>query len=102
MFGEVIREVLVCEGPVHMVLLLVDAISDPIEMHVNGTGSALGDGVIGEANGSGVINLNGCWGLWVSEFFKGGGERGRFFGVVEEGTEFGFGSGGKDHFHYGG
>ena len=56
MFGEVIRKVLVCGGPVHMVLLLVDAISDPIEMHVNGTGSALGDGVIGEANGSGVIN----------------------------------------------
>ena len=56
MFGEVIRKVLVCGGPVHIVLLLVDAVPDPIEMHVDGTGSSLGDGVIGEANSSGVIN----------------------------------------------
>ena len=56
MFGEVIHEVLVCRGPVHMVLLLVDAIVDPIERHVDGMGSSLGDGVVGEANGSGVIN----------------------------------------------
>ena len=56
MFGEVICEVLVRRGPVHMVLLLVDAIADPIEMHVDGTGSLLGDGVIGKANGSRVIN----------------------------------------------
>ena len=56
MFGEVIRKVLVCSGPVYMVLLLVDAITDLIETHVDGTGSSLGDGVIGEANSSGVIN----------------------------------------------
>ena len=56
MFGEVIRKVLVGGGPVHMVLLLVDAITDPIETHVDDTGSSLGDGVVGEANGSGVIN----------------------------------------------
>ena len=56
MFGEVIREGLVCRGPVHMVLLLVDAIADPIEMHIDGTESLLGDGVVGDANGSGVIN----------------------------------------------
>ena len=56
MFGEVIRKVLVCGGPVHIVLLLVDAVPDPIEMHVDCTGSLLGDGVVGEANSSGVIN----------------------------------------------
>ena len=56
MFGEVIHKVLVCGGPVYMVLLLVDAITDRIETHVDCTGSSLGDGVIGEANGSGVIN----------------------------------------------
>ena len=52
MFGEEIHKVLVCRGPVHMVLLLVDAISDPIEMHVDVMGSALGDSVVGEANHS--------------------------------------------------
>ena len=56
MLGEVIRKVVVCGGPVHVVLLLVDAILDPIETHVDGTGLSLGDGVIGEANSSGVIN----------------------------------------------
>ena len=55
-FGEVICKVVVCGSPVHMVLLLVDAITDPLEMHVDGTGSALGEGVDGEANGSGIIN----------------------------------------------
>ena len=55
-FGEVIHKVVMCSGPVHMALLLVDAITDPIEMHVDGTGSVLGEGVIGEANGSGIIN----------------------------------------------
>ena len=39
MLGEVIRKVMVCWGPVHVVLLLVDAIPDPIETHVDGTGS---------------------------------------------------------------
>ena len=47
---------MVCWGPVHVVLLLVDAIPDPIETHVDGTGSSLSDGVVGEANSSGVIN----------------------------------------------
>ena len=56
MFGEVIRKVLVCGGPVDMVLLLVDSIMNPIEMHVDGTGLSLGEGVVGEVNGSGVIN----------------------------------------------
>ena len=56
MLGEVIRKVVVCWGPVHVVLLLVDAIPDPIETHVDCTGSALSDGVVGKANRSGVIN----------------------------------------------
>ena len=56
MLGEVIRKVMVCWGPVHVVLLLVDAIPDSIETHVDGTGSSLSDGVVGEANSSGVIN----------------------------------------------
>ena len=56
MLGEVICKVMVCWGPVHVVLLLVDAIPDPIETHIDGTGSSLSDGVIGEANSSGVIN----------------------------------------------
>ena len=56
MLGEVISKVVVCWGPVHVVLLLVDAIPDPIEMHVDGMGSSLSDSVVGEANHSGVIN----------------------------------------------
>ena len=56
MFGEVICKVLVRGGPVYIVLLLVDAVPDPIEMHVDGTGLSLGDSVVGEANSSVVIN----------------------------------------------
>ena len=38
----------------------------------------------------------------MAKFFERGAERSRFFGVMEEGAEFGFGCRGEDHFHYGG
>ena len=98
MFGEVIREVLVCRGPVHMVFLLVDAIADPIEMardHCWATVSLARPTAV-------EYQIKRVLGVVVSELFKGGAERGRFFGVVEEDTEFGFGGRGKDHSHYGG
>ena len=38
----------------------------------------------------------------MAKLFERGAERSRFFGVMEEGAEFGFGCRGEDHFHYGG
>ena len=59
MLGEVIRKAMVCWGPVHVVLLLVDAIPDPIETHVDGLGSSFN--TIPTKNGRELMEK------WVSE-----------------------------------
>ena len=56
MFGEIVCEVEVSRCPIHVELVLFDTIPYPIETHVNGAGSSLCDGVVGKADGSGVVN----------------------------------------------
>ena len=55
MFCEVVCEIEVSRCPIHVELVLFDAIPYPIEMHIDGAGASLGDGVVGYANGSGVV-----------------------------------------------
>ena len=47
MFGEVICEIEVSRRPIHVEFVLFDAISYPIETHIDGAGASLGDGVVG-------------------------------------------------------
>ena len=47
MFGEVICEIEVSRCPIHVELVLFDAIPYPIEMHIDGAGALLGDSVVG-------------------------------------------------------
>ncbi len=56
--GEVIGFVGSTQSPKDVILALVDTITDPIELHVNGLGPFLFDVVIGNAGGSGVVSLN--------------------------------------------
>ena len=71
MFCEVIGAVGRAAVPVDMVLVLTDAVADPVETHVHSFGAFLFDGVVGEAGGCGVVSLDWRSGLWVAEFCEG-------------------------------
>jgi hypothetical protein len=77
-------------APVDNKLLLLDAIADPIESHVNGLGATLFNSVVDNASGTGVVGLDGSGRLGVPPGFQGGAQPGCVFGVIEQGAEFGF------------
>lgn len=62
---EVIRFVVCGWFPLEQELLLGLSIPEPVVPHVNRFGSLLLDGVVGEPNGSGVVNSD--WGGWLRE-----------------------------------
>lgn len=97
-FGVVVSVVVGAGLPIDVVMALLDAVADPVVAHVNCTGTLLPDGVVGDADGGGVVGLYGCGGLWVAHFFKDCADDGSFFHVDEESTDFGFGSSGGDVF----
>ena len=66
MFCGVISKVLGPQGQEDVKLALVDMITDPIEVQVNGMGVLLFDCVICGAECSGVVDLDGCHWLWVA------------------------------------
>ena len=49
-----------------MILTLGDAVTGPVEAHVDGTGVPIIDAVIGETDTSGVVNQGGCIRLQVA------------------------------------
>jgi hypothetical protein len=62
---------------------LVDPISDPVEAHVDGFGSALFDCTIGDPRGTQVVSLDGGGGLWMAHINECGAEPGSLFAVVK-------------------
>ena len=99
-FGVVITKIGLPRVPVDKELALVGLGFDPIEVHVDGFGSFLFDGVIHEALGSGVVNLQGVGvvdlqgvqgscqpagvgGLWMSHFLQGGPNGNGFLAIGE-------------------
>lgn len=75
MLGEVVTEVVKATAPVNVELALVDAIFYPVKSHVDGFGATLLDGVVDDAGGAGVVDLDGSGTLWMPHFFKGSAER---------------------------
>jgi hypothetical protein len=76
-------------------LVLIYLILDPIEAHIYCAGLDLFHGVVGDANGSGIVNLYivnlyGGRRLGVAKFFEGRTEGGGFFAVVEDGAHLSF------------
>jgi hypothetical protein len=47
--------------------------------------------VIWDTDGSPVIAMDLCFGLWMAQFFKGHSKNHALFAIEEEGTKFGFG-----------
>jgi hypothetical protein len=98
-FGEVVSFVKASFHPIDVKLFLADAVTNPVEPHVNGLGSTLFDSVIGDANGGVVVCLDRSRGLGVAHFFEAGADGTSILEVVEEGTQFRFGGTGEDLVH---
>ena len=96
MFGEVVGEVFGSWRPVNDELLLLDAIFDPVETHVHGSGAALFHRVVDDAGCCGVVGFDWRGWLRVAELFERGAHGGGFGAVEEERADFGFGGGAHD------
>ena len=59
MFCEIIAQVFSAGAPVYVELMLMDAITDPVEPHIHGLGAALFHGVVCKAGGCGVVGFDG-------------------------------------------
>jgi hypothetical protein len=93
-WGVVLREVIGKVGfaglPMDAEVALADTVAYPIETHVDCFRAALFDGIIDDAMGTGVIDLDGCWWLRPIHFFEGDAKRAGVLGVVEACANFCF------------
>ena len=69
-FGMVVANVGASGGPVNIEVALAGAIPDPVEAHVDFLWSSLLDCVVCKTNYCGIIDLNGCGGFGMYEFFE--------------------------------
>ena len=65
-----VTEVCCSRGPEDMELFLVYSVLDPVESHVDGLGSDLFAGAVGNGNCGGVVNLDRCGWLCMSHFLE--------------------------------
>ena len=86
MFCLVVCKIFFAASPMDMKLALAFAIFQPVESHVNGLGTALFDGVVGDTGGTTVVDLNGSGWLGMAHFFKNDPDHDPFFGIKETGT----------------
>jgi hypothetical protein len=71
--------------PIDMVLVLPNAVSNPIESHIHGFESFLFYGFVGDAAGRGVVSDHRGGRLFVAQFFEGDAKWCSFFTIVEKG-----------------
>jgi hypothetical protein len=72
MICEIISAVSRAAPPIDMVLVLPDAVSNPIESHIHGFGSFLFYGFVGDAAGRAVVSDHRGGRLFVAQLFEGG------------------------------
>ncbi len=66
--------------------LLCFSIQEPEISHLYHTGRLFFDSVIDDVNSSGVIDVDGCWRLWMPKFVESKAEDFGCLGIEEEGT----------------
>jgi hypothetical protein len=88
MLGEVVGLIGFARLPVDDELTLVNPVTDPVETHVHGFGSALFYRVVGYAFIAFVVGLNVCGRLWMTEFCEGDAEASDILRNVEKGPKF--------------
>ena len=65
MFGDIIsKEVVFSRGPIHDKLTLCNAVTDPMEAHIDCFASLGLDFVVGKSYGGRVVGLHWCWWWW--------------------------------------
>jgi len=101
MLGEVVSEVAAAFAPMDDVLVLGDAVFDPIKTHVHGFGSALLDGGIDDTRCARIFSLYWRESLRVSEFDQCDTERRCIFCVMKKRAGFGFSGRGQNRSHDG-
>ena len=82
-FGEVVRSIVVYFTPVNAKVALADAVTDPVEAHIDGFGAALLDSVIVYSCCGIVVFINYCWRSRVLKCDKSCSDGGSLF-VIEE------------------
>ena len=101
LLGEVVGEVVAAFAPMDDVLVLADAVLDPIKTHVHGFGAALLDCVIDDAH---AHTLSVCIGVGlegVQKFEQCDTERRCIFCVMKKRAGFGFSGRGQNRSHDG-
>jgi len=99
MLCEVIGTVEFAFAPEDLKLALAYTITDPIEAHVDGLGSLLFDGIVGDTASRAVVRDNGSRALGMAHFFEGNADWAGVLAIVKECTKFGFSSTGDDFTH---
>ncbi len=99
-FRGIITQVFLSGLIVKFEVLLSFPIKQPEVPHFHGSGVLAFDGIVDNADGGRVVDVNRCWWLWVSEFGKSETEDFGLLCIEEEGTQFGFGGGSSDKFEY--
>ena len=70
MFCDVVGAfVVVTLGPVYRKLVLVYAVTNPMESYIDGVGAFVADASVGKPNHCSVVSFEGCGCLGVSGFF---------------------------------
>ncbi len=69
-FRCIIAQVFLTGLIIKLEVLLCYSIQEPEISHFHRTGTLLFDSVIDDANSGGVVDVDGCWRLWVLKFVK--------------------------------
>jgi hypothetical protein len=69
-FRWIITQVLLTRLTIKLELLLCFSIHETEISYLHCTGSLLFDSVIDNANSSGIVNVDGCWRLWMPKFVE--------------------------------
>ncbi len=97
MFGKGIGEVIFARPIVDEELFLAYATFEPMPSHVHGFGPFLFHGSVGKTFGRGIVNLNRCGWLRVTEFGLGGDDGDCILTVQIPRANLGLGSGSNDN-----
>ncbi len=81
-------------------VVLCFTIKKPEVSHFHCTGALAFDGIVVNADGGSVVDVNWCWWLWVSKLCKSETENLGFLCIEKEGTQFGFDGGHSGEFEY--
>ena len=101
-FCEIVSQISFPQGPIDLEsTLLGNAVSEPVEAHVNDFESVLLDGVVEDTIGGAVVGSDRGRELFVSEFNESDSVWDCCTGIEVAYTDFGFSSGGEDILHDG-